>query len=296
MKPTISILGTGHMGSALASALLRAGYSTTVWNRTAEKTRPLAAAGAAVAASAQEAVEAAEIIIVNVTDYSTTVALLRNGDVASAIRGKLIIELTSGTPHGAREAAEWFAGHGASYLDGAIMATPDFIGTDAGTLLISGPKHAFDASEGMLGALGGNVQHVGEEPGRANALDSALLALMWGALFGALNAIAVCQAEEIDLGELARQWTATAPVADGLVADLIKRTNAGRFVSDDETLSSISPHHSSLQHLLQLMEARRIDRSVVDGYDTIFKRAIAAGHEHDDFAALSQFLGKPGVK
>ncbi|URK87834.1 hypothetical protein LP421_08645 [Rhizobium sp. RCAM05350] len=71
--------------------------------------------------------------------------------------------------------------------------------------------------------MGGNVQHIGEEPGRANALDSALLALMWGALFGTLHAIAVCQAEEIELGELARQWTATAPVVDGLVADLIKR-------------------------------------------------------------------------
>lgn len=294
MKPTISILGIGRMGSALTRALLQAGYRTTVWNRTVEKTGPLAAAGATVAASVREAVEAAEIIIVNVTDYSATVALLHNADVASAIRGRLIVELTSGTPHGAREAAEWAAGHGASYLDGAIMATPDFIGTDAGTILISGPRRAFDASVEMFGALGGNVQHVGEEPGRANALDSALLALMWGALFGTLHAIAVCQAEEIDLDELARQWTATAPVVEGLVADLIKRTNAGRFASDDETLSSISPHYSSLQHLLELMEARKIDRFVVEGYDVIFQRAIAAGHEHDDFAALSQFLGKPG--
>jgi hypothetical protein len=41
---------------------------------------------------------------------------------------------------------------------------------------------------------------------------------------------------------------------------------------------------------------RQIDRPVVDGYDAIFRRAIAAGDVHDDFAALSQFLGKPGGK
>jgi 3-hydroxyisobutyrate dehydrogenase-like beta-hydroxyacid dehydrogenase len=284
------------MGSALARALLQAGYRTTVWNRTTEKTEPLAAAGASVAVSVRDAVEAAEILIVNVTDYAATVALLRSEDVASTIRGKLIVELTSGTPQGAREAADWFARHGASYLDGAIMATPDFIGTDAGTILISGAKRAFDANAGVFDALGGNVQHVGEETGRANALDSALLALMWGALFGTLHAIAVCQAEEIALDELARQWTATAPVVEGLVADLIKRTNASRFAGDDETLSSISPHYSAFQHLLELMEARKIDRSVVDGYDAIFQRAIAAGHMHDDFAALSQFLRQPGGK
>jgi hypothetical protein len=136
------------------------------------------------------------------------------------------------------------------------------------------------------------------EPCLANAFDSALLSLMWAALFGTLHAIAVCQAEKIDLGELARQWTATAPIVEALVADLIKRTNAGRFASDDKTLSSIAPHHGAFQHLLELMEARKIDRSVVDGYDRIFLRAIASGHLHDDFAALSQFMGsryKPSV-
>jgi 3-hydroxyisobutyrate dehydrogenase-like beta-hydroxyacid dehydrogenase len=290
MKRSITVIGTGRMGSALAGSLLQSGYPTTVWNRTRQKTDPLARLGAIVARSVEEAVTAAEIIIVNVSDYEATKALLHSDAIASAIRGKLIVELTSGTPSGARDAAEWFTERGANYLDGAIMATPNYIGTDAGTILLAGPREAFDTNSDVFRALGGNVQHVGEEPGRANALDSALLALMWGALFGALHAIAVSQAEEIELDELARQWSATAPVIDGLVSDLIKRTSAGRFASDNETLSSISAHHGAMQHLLELMQSREIDRSVVDGYDAIFKRAIAAGHLHDDFAALSQFL------
>lgn len=293
MKPAISVLGTGRMGSALARALLQAGYRTTVWNRTKQKAEPLAAVGATVAASVLEAVDAAQIIIVNVSDYSATSELLRSDAAASAIRGKLVVELTSGTPQGARQAGHWAVERGASYLDGAILATPDFIGTDAGTILVSGSQNAFDANKDMFRALGGNVQHIGEELGLANALDSAVLSLMWGALFGTLHSIAVCRAEKIDLGELARQWTATAPVIEGLVTDLITRTDAGRFTSDDETLSSVAPHYGAFQHLLELMEAHEIDRSVVDGYDSIFRRAIAAGHLHDDFAALSQFMGKP---
>ena len=292
MKRSIAVVGTGRMGSALARSLLAAGHRTTVWNRTRDKAEPLAALGAVIAPSVLDAVSAAEIIIVNVSDYAATADILHDATVASAVRGKLIVELTSGTPHGAREVADWCARHGASYLDGAIMATPDFIGTDAGTILISGQSQAFQENDAVFRALGGNVQHVGQDPGRANALDSALLALMWGALFGALNAIAVCQAEEIELGELGRQWTATAPVVEGLVTDLIKRTSAGRFAADEETLSSIAIHHSSFQHLLELMDARGIDRSVVDGYGSIFQRAIAAGQVHGDFAALSQFLGK----
>lgn len=291
MKPSISVLGTGRMGSALARALLKAGYRTTVWNRTSEKAEPLAALGAPIALSVRQAVDASEIVIVNVSDYAATAALLRGNDVAPDLAGKVIVELTSGTPEGARETSRWAAAQGASYLDGAILATPDFIGTDAGTILLSGTLEAFNNNADVFRALGGNVQHIGAEPGLANALDSAVLALMWGALFGGLHAIAVSQAENIDLGELARQWTATAPVIEGLVGDLIKRTNAGRFESDAETLSSISPHYGAFQHLKDLMEARGIDRTIVDGYDTVFRRAIASGHLHDDFAALSQFMG-----
>ncbi|MGF6174249.1 3-hydroxyisobutyrate dehydrogenase-like beta-hydroxyacid dehydrogenase [Ensifer sp. 4252] len=292
MKPSISVLGTGRMGSALARALLRAGYRTTVWNRTKEKAEPLAALGATVAPTVRQAIDAAEIVIVNVSDYAATAALLRAGDVAPGLRGKLIVELTSGTPEGARETSQWVAAQGARYIDGAILATPDFIGTDAGTILLSGALAPFTANENVFRALGGNVQHIGSDEGLANALDSAVLALMWGALFGGLHAIAVSKAEDIDLGELGRQWKATAPVIEGLVADLIKRTGAGRFASDAETLSSISPHYGAFQHLKELMEARSIDRTVVDGYDAIFRRAIASGHLHDDFAALSQFTGK----
>jgi 3-hydroxyisobutyrate dehydrogenase-like beta-hydroxyacid dehydrogenase len=284
------------MGSALARALLQAGYRTTVWNRTVEKARSLAAAGAILAASVREAVEAAEIIIVNVTDYAATATLLQDDDVASGLRGKLVVELTSGTPHAARDAGRWAAERGARYLDGAIMATPDFIGTEHGTILVSGPPQVFESANDVFRALGGNVQHIGEDLGLANALDSALLALMWGALFGALHSIAVCRAEGIGLDELTRQWEALAPVVQGLVTDLLKRTHAGRFAGDHETLSSISPHHSAFQHLLELMAEHKIDRSILDGYDAIFRRAIAAGHLHDDFAAMSQFLGKPGGK
>ena len=109
----------------------------------------------------------------------------------------------------------WAAAQGAAYLDGAIMATPDFIGTEAGTILFAGSSQAFEANKPVFLALGGNVQHVGEDAGLANALDSALLGLMWGALFGTLNAIAVCQAEGVALGMLGRLWQTLVPVIDG---------------------------------------------------------------------------------
>ncbi len=47
----IGIAGIGKMGAAIALRLIEVGHTITVWNRSPEKVKPIAAAGAAVAAT-----------------------------------------------------------------------------------------------------------------------------------------------------------------------------------------------------------------------------------------------------
>ncbi len=103
----VSIVGLGAMGAALARALLRSGYVVTVWNRTSSKCQPLADAGAVVATSVLEAVEASAVVIVCVLDYVASDALLRTPAVAGTLGGKLLVQLSTGTPHQARQEATW---------------------------------------------------------------------------------------------------------------------------------------------------------------------------------------------
>jgi 3-hydroxyisobutyrate dehydrogenase-like beta-hydroxyacid dehydrogenase len=53
------------MGSALAAALYKRGFYTTVWNRTSSKTESLSRLGLRVATSVLEAVGNAEIVNIN---------------------------------------------------------------------------------------------------------------------------------------------------------------------------------------------------------------------------------------
>lgn len=55
--------GNGRMGAAIAGRLLRIGREVAVWNRTAEKTRPLAAAGAKVMATPGQLAAASDTIL-----------------------------------------------------------------------------------------------------------------------------------------------------------------------------------------------------------------------------------------
>lgn len=288
MKTRVGILGTGRMGSALARAFIKNGYPTTVWNRSPDKTQPLAALGASVAASVRDAVAASEIIVVNVSDYEASTALLRDPPAAEALRGKVIVELTSGTPRSAREAALWAEAQGAHTLDGAILATPDIIGSAAATIIVSGPQAAFEVHQEALKVLG-TVRHVGEDPGIAAALESVGLSQLWGGLFAALQTIALAQAEGVDPALLARQWKETGSVVDGLVADLIARTQSRRFAADQDTLSTVVVHANALRHLVEVTEMHQLDPGLVATYDAQFQRAIAAGHLDDDFAAMTKF-------
>jgi 3-hydroxyisobutyrate dehydrogenase len=96
----IGVAGVGKMGAAIAQRLMDVGHKLTIWNRSADKTKPLADAGAAVAKTPTELAVKSETIITILTDaaaietvYSGTNGLL-HGDVA----GKLFIEMSTVRP------------------------------------------------------------------------------------------------------------------------------------------------------------------------------------------------------
>lgn len=287
MKPTVCVLGAGRMGSSIARALLSHGYDTRVWNRTAAKCEPLASQGAQIAPSVVDGIQGADVVIINVLDYVASSALLKQGNVLSVLAGKTVVQLTSGSPRLAKEEATWVGSHGASYLDGAIMATPDFIGRPEATLLYSGPREVFETHKDLLTTLGGGTSYVGDVPGQASALDTALLTQMWGGLFGALQGMAVVEAENLSLETFRHQLTAFKPVVDGALCNLIDRTKARRFAGDDATLASLGAHYSAFRHLLEVCEEQSLDASLPNVMDRFFRQALSLEGPEGDFALLA---------
>jgi 3-hydroxyisobutyrate dehydrogenase len=96
----IGIAGTGRMGAAMALRLMDAGHELTVWNRTADKTKALAAAGAKLAASPAALTGAAEIVITMLTDDKAIDAMYHGpqGLLAGDARGKLFVEMSTVRP------------------------------------------------------------------------------------------------------------------------------------------------------------------------------------------------------
>ena len=115
----IGVAGLGAMGAAIAARLLEVGHQVTVWNRSAEKTKPLADSGARVAANPAAVAAASEVVITILTDgkaiddvYSGPSGLL-SGDV----KGKLFIEMSTVPPKFETALAPKVRGKGAAFVE-----------------------------------------------------------------------------------------------------------------------------------------------------------------------------------
>ena len=108
--PPVSVIGLGPMGRAMATTLMDAGHPTTVWNRTPSRADALVAAGAQLAESPADALAAAELTILSLTDYSAMYDIL--GAATGELAGTTLVNLSSDTPDATREAAAWAAEHG----------------------------------------------------------------------------------------------------------------------------------------------------------------------------------------
>jgi 3-hydroxyisobutyrate dehydrogenase len=81
---TVAVIGAGIMGSAMARNLVAAGLHTRVWDRSAAATGPLGEAGAAVAASAADAVQDADVVITMLPTAEVVESVIFDGGVADA--------------------------------------------------------------------------------------------------------------------------------------------------------------------------------------------------------------------
>lgn len=179
----VSVLGLGAMGTALARALLAAGHEVTVWNRTAARAEALVAEGATAAATAGEALTAAELVILCVLDDA---AVREHVEPArERLRGRVVVNLTTTTPEQARALGNWAEEGQIAWIDGGIMAVPSMIGGTGAFVLYSGVAAAFERLRPVLEVFG-RAEFVGTDPGAAAMYDVSILGGMY-AMFAAFR-------------------------------------------------------------------------------------------------------------
>lgn len=199
---SVSLIGLGDMGSALATALLNHGVPLTVWNRSPGKAEPLVAQGATPASSVVDALSASPVTVVCVSNHAATMEVLAGEDVAAAVADKALIQLSSMTSKESLALAEWATEAGCDYLDGQILSYTDEVRDGRANIVCSGPHDLFERHRATLTAAAGNVHHVGERHGAAPTFDKAHLSFALGNYLAFLQGAAMCADAGVDL----RAW------------------------------------------------------------------------------------------
>ncbi|MHA7961214.1 NAD(P)-dependent oxidoreductase [Streptomyces sp. L500] len=283
----VTVIGLGDMGTALADAFLKAGHSTTVWNRTASKADALVEKGAVLAASPAEAVQASPVVIVCVLDYDAVHAVL--DPLGDALKGRTVYNLTNGTPKQARETAEWAAERGYDYIDGGIMAVPQIVGTDAAYVLYSGTnKDSFDRDKKLLDVMG-DARFSGTDAGLASLLDLAVNGAMYGMLGGAMHAITVVGTEGVSAREFSDELLIPYLTAiTGIIPNLARQIDTGEYsVGVSATLGM---QQVGFRNIRQASKDQGVSTELLDPVQSLMDRRVADGFPGDDFSAVVELL------
>ncbi len=283
----ISVIGLGAMGSALARALIRRGHSVTVWNRTAEKASALVDDGAVLSPSVATAVTASPVVVTCVSNYDVTRTLLGNDEATTGLEGRVLVQLSTGRPQEARDSEDWARQRDIQYLDGAILAFPNQIGTPDATILVSGAESAFQTSEPFLKILAENLSYLGEKVGSASALDFALLSFFFGGILGSLHGVRICEAEGLPVDEYGSLLADISPLLGGDVKHLAESIHAVNYENHEARLKTWA---AGLERIEGHAREAQIDSGFPSFASALCQKGISAGYDMEGVAALIKVL------
>ncbi|MEU5398131.1 NAD(P)-binding domain-containing protein [Streptomyces sp. NPDC005963] len=284
----VTVIGLGPMGVALAGTLLERGHPTTVWNRTPERANGLVAQGAHRAGTVAEAVSASPVTIMCLKDYETMHTV--SDSAGDAWKGRVLVNLNSGTPKEAHTAVSWAADRGVDYLDGAIMVPPALVGHPDSIFLYSGAQAVFDEHRTTLASMGG-PRYLGPDPGLAVLYNAALLDMMYATMNGFLHAVALvgsANVSAVTFADLALNWFMPSVVDSSLTAQ-VPNLDSSNYPGDMGTLEM---NLNALEHITRTCEEQGIHSDQPRLMKEIAAQAIAEGYSGKNYLAVFEVFKK----
>ena len=280
----VTVIGLGNMGSALARALLDSGRTATVWNRSPGKAAPLVEKGAVLAPNVPAALRASPVILICVTHYAAVNSIL--GEAAADLKGKLLVQFTTGSPQDARASETWAHEQGAEYLDCAITGSPASIGTPDAHILAAGAEAAFRKAEPVLRILAQNLDYKGEAIGLASAWEMVHIMHYYGMFLSLFHSVQICQAEGIPLDEYI---TLLGEQGKNYEKWLCENIQMGNY---QETSAPLELWAGGIQQIARHARDSRIPGEFVQLAARLFQQAMDAGYGRQEVSALFKVVQK----
>jgi 3-hydroxyisobutyrate dehydrogenase-like beta-hydroxyacid dehydrogenase len=279
----IGFIGLGHMGSAMASNLLKAGQDVTVFNRTPGKIGSLLQLGAHEAANIAGACQGEVVITMLADDVAVADTVFgASGLIANLPRGAIHISMSTISVALSGRLAQAHREAGQRYVAATVMGRPDMAAAGKLFTIAGGDPATVDICEPLFSALGQKTSRVGPDPTAANLVKltgNFLQAAVIEALGEAVALVGKAGIDRRAYVELLTSTVFTAP-AYKIFGPLIA---AGTF----EPAAFAAPlGYKDIRLALAAAESLRVPMPLASLLHDRFVRLFAQGGDHLDWSAI----------
>jgi len=214
----VGFIGLGHMGTAIAANLVRAGHRLIVWNRSQGPVKELVALGAEAAARPADTAGAEVLMSMLPDDETIRSVLLGQGVLERAGRELVHVNLATVSVAFAQELARLHRERGIAYVAAPVFGRPEVARAGKLNIVVAGDPASLARIEPLLQAIGERTWAVGTEPERANVVKLAGNFMIASALETMGEAVALARGYGLEAGRFLEILTSTlfaSPVYQG---------------------------------------------------------------------------------
>ncbi|MGA2708085.1 MAG: NAD(P)-dependent oxidoreductase [Steroidobacteraceae bacterium] len=290
----LGFIGLGSMGAAIATNLVRASHDVAVWNRSADKARPLVAIGATLAASPKDVAAGREIVFSMLADDAALHAVLGGelGLVAGLNAGAIHVSMSTIGVAAADEFQAMHASRDQHFVSAPVFGRPDAAVSAKLFVAAAGDPADLLRIREPLANISQRVFHVGEKPSSANLLKLCGNFMILAAIESLGEAMALAENGGIAKRQLLEVLTATlfdAPVYRNYGAILIEeRFRPAGFAA--------SLGLKDMRLVAAAADAARVSMPVLSVLEQHLRETIAREGAGIDWSAIAKTIApKSGV-
>jgi len=272
----VTILGAGHMGSAMAARLAETGHQVTVWDRDPNHSHQLSGA-AKIAPALTAALGDASVVITMVTDGEAVHDLAQQ--MLPVMRADTVwVQASTVGAAWADRLRDLADAHGRTMLDAPVSGSTGPARNGTLSWLVAGPATGVGAARPVLDALGERLLVVGEHQ-EASRLKLVVNTWMTAATVAMADSLAACDTLGISRAALL-EVISDGPLAMPYALAKARLMNAGDYAAG-------FPVELALKDIRLTGKAEGGQPPLVHAVEQRLQRAVDAGHAHDDVAAVA---------
>lgn len=284
----IGLIGTGLMGLPMANRLLEADLSVMVYNRTAEKVKPLAEKGAAIASSPEEVLSHCDCIFLMLTDANAIREVLFSKSTDGQLSGRTIISMSTIAPSESQQICSEAIGLGGEYIEAPVLGSIPEAKTGQLIVMVGSTPEQFQTWLELLKNFSPEPKFIGPV-GTATTLKLALNQLIANLTTGFALSLGLIQQQGVNIEvfmEILRQSALYAPTFDKKLQRMIDR---------NFTNPNFPTKHLLKDTNLILSEAKSLGLNVssLEGVRQILELAMTENLGDRDYSSLFNIVNPP---